>query len=441
MKEIKDLTIEINRRYRKDHLSDFIGTPPNALLKSGITLIFFVTILILFTSYFISYPDIIISPVIITNANLPVPVYSNQSGIIDKIFVENGELVLENQKLLSITNTSNVSDVENWKVWLNYFDSNYIPDQTLKVPPVAVRLGELHSLYSTVTRNYYEWSQLLQDPSKDEKIKALKLEKETIGNLSQSLVRQMEIFNVELSLLQKNVSRDEALLASGVISALEYEKTKSIYLVSKRLKETLISNILNNDLQIARLNSQINEESSVYRKNVLAIYTNLKGLCRQALDEINIWEEKYCIKSKITGFVVMPTTVNEKLYITSGDIIFNVVPRLNTKKAFATALVSSSDLGRIEIGNKTIIRLDSWPYKQFGSIISKVNNIAIIPNPNADNEKNYEITMTLSMPLETTIGVQITPKPEEIGQVRIITKERRILDRIFNKLFHLSNLN
>jgi len=436
-----DQTIEIDRQSYKEKLMDLIGHPPGWLLHSGLGLIGLITMLVLFISWFIRYPDIIESPVVITSKHPPIQIYSNQSGIIDSLYVHDKDTVVSGQILIYMHNTARLSDVLLWNEWLQDVTVSVEPESLPSEPPVQLSLGELHTSYSGISQKYYEWYRWKADKSAEEKIKAYRSEIQTTESLMESLAKQMALYEHELYLEDKNLLRQETLYKSGIISASEYEKTESAYLSAKRQKESIATGKLTHQMRVNQLEASIVDLTISYNNQLLTLYTTLKEISLEALSGIERWEEKYVIIAQSPGAVALSSIIQEKKFINAGEPLMSVIPSGVANQTYARALVPAAGLGRIVPEDKVIIRLDAWPHKQFGSLVSHVDHISKMPLLDKDSPNTFELTMSLPEPMTTTTGMTLSLKPEESGHARIITRDRRILTRLFDQLLQLTSIN
>ena len=84
-------------------------------------------------------------------------------------------------------------------------------------------------------------------------------------------------------------------------------------------------------------------------------------------------------------------------------------------------------------GQKVRLKLNNYPYQEFGQLIGEVTNISLIPTTISETQNAYFITISLPQDLITTYKKEITFTPEMTGTAEIITEDLRLLDRIFNK--------
>lgn len=430
---------EVSKRFQKDRLMDIIGYPPSWILRSGVSMISIFTLLFLGLSWLIRYPDIIEAPVIISSSQPPIPVFSQYPGVIDSLYVKDGDYVTFNQRLLLLQNTADLEHVIIWGNWLRNIEKSMRQDSLISFPSNFLQLGELNLDYTLIRQKYYEWQRILNDPNYNDKIRAYNNEINSISKLNQSIEKQLEIYEREIKLLEKNLEREKIMLKQGVVSASEFEKTESSFLATNRQKESIATGKLLNQAQINQLRAQIVDHLNNYSMTLSKIVDELKQMSSEAISEIARWEEHYMVKSNADGYVSMSGNIRNKAFILSGEPLFSIIVPNEDGLVYARASVKSTGLGKIERGNRVIIRLDAWPYKQFGSLITTIDEIAKLPLPGKSDSNLFELTMIVDNPSQTSSGIELPMKPIEMGNARIITKERRFLDRIFEQFNYLTN--
>src|SRR5690606_27031199 len=99
--------------------------------------------------------------------------------------------------------------------------------------------------------------------------------------------------------------------------------------------------------------------------------------------------------------------------------------------------VPSAGIGKIEKGNRAIIRIDAYPYKEFGTIDSRVEEIYPIAEIQENGARIYELHLPLDSLLTTDYRHPIQYTPEMPVQVAIIAKERSLFERIFDQFLNL----
>ncbi len=94
-----------------EQIREILEKQPNVFLKWGITVIFVVIFLLFLATWYIKYPDIIQSQVIITTTIPPQKEYARMSGEISNLLVKDNDIVHSGQALAIAENTANYEDV------------------------------------------------------------------------------------------------------------------------------------------------------------------------------------------------------------------------------------------------------------------------------------------------------------------------------------------
>ena len=91
--------------------------------------------------------------------------------------------------------------------------------------------------------------------------------------------------------------------------------------------------------------------------------------------------------------------------------------------------ISNLGAGKVIKGQKVIIELVDFPKNDFGIIEGKVTSITSIAKDN-----KYEILVQLPASLKTSYNKELPAKAILKGSAKIITKDKRLLERFFEKI-------
>ena len=157
---------------------------------------------------------------------------------------------------------------------------------------------------------------------------------------------------------------------------------------------------------------------------------------KQALDNllsaITEWEKKYVLLSPIEGKINFLNFWSPNQYVVSGSQVFTVIPiksqRLLGKLKF---LVAGS--GKVEKGQKVLIRIDKFPYTEFGMLEGKIESISLIPEITPQGSF-YNAEVNLNKGLTTNYGKVLPFNQEMSGTAEIITKNLSVFDRMVTPL-------
>ncbi len=141
-------------------------------------------------------------------------------------------------------------------------------------------------------------------------------------------------------------------------------------------------------------------------------------------------KESNLLLSPIEGRVALSADYRSaQQFIKAGDRVMAIVPK-EGDRILGKAQLPSSALGKVNIGDKVIIRLDAYPYEEFGSIIGKLESKSSLPN----RDKLYPVHIELDQGLISSTGKALRFDQQMTGVAEIITKERRFIERIFDTI-------
>lgn len=425
MEEIDEIKIY------SDEVRDILSDPPKAIYRWGNTILLCFVILLLIMSWFIRYPDIVSTQIIITTNLPPEKLIAKTSGKIEEILVKDRTSVKSNTPIAVIENTSNYKDVFLLKSIIDTInlEKSDFPFHLLK----SAQLGDVENTYSLFQKEYStdELNRELQ-PYKVEgaahSLESIQL-KERLGLLES----QKSINQNELALGKLDLDRYQTLFNKGIVASQELEKHKLTYLQSEKEYKNLLSTISSLKSSINELNrnsktTQINEskENVNLERNVMQAFFQLKKAIKD-------WELNYVFRSSIDGKVTFLQVWNENQFVNLGDNIFSIVPAIESGY-IGKVKASAQNSGKIKIGQNVNIRLANFPDREFGMINGKVKNISLTP----DKEGNLLIDIALPKGIETSYKKKIVFQQEMIGSADIVTEDLRLLERLlyqFRDLF------
>ena len=414
---------------RSEEVQEILSFVPNWMIRWGMTLVFLLILMLLIISWFVKYPDIISTEIVVTTSIPPEKIYARSSGQFDALLVEDNTNVKQNDILAVLENSANYKDVvllkgitDTLKVNSAYF---YFPLENLPV----LMLGDISTDFA-IFENYYSSYLLNKElkPFRNEFFANEMSVSQTRQRLN-ILISQKQLGVKELEFKEKGLKRQKILFEKGVISEQEYELKQLELIQAKKNHQSMNSQI--SQLQEALGNSkktlkgtQIKKTQDETRlfKNVIQSYFQLKK-------SIKDWEIRYMLKSSMNGKVSFLSFWNENQSIKTGDNVFTVIPS-NYGSFIGKIKAPPQNSGKIKLGQKVNIRLENYPANEFGMLTGIIENISLTPN----SDGFYLIDVHLPDFLITTYDKHIKFKQEMRGVAEIVTEDLRLIERFFYQM-------
>jgi multidrug resistance efflux pump len=411
--------IALNER---QEILQFIGRPPSLFLRFGITAVAVVVALLLALSYFIKYPDIVVAKVVLTTENPPIHVLAKTGGRVSEILIKNNETVKTGQRLAVMDNTANWHDVL-------LLDKNLREKGPLSINlPTQLNVGVLQNNYSTLCQNLKDYRYFLERNGVLQKINFLTEQITSLKALNDNLLTQKATQTKEFELAEKDLSRQKQLHTEGVISDLEFEKFNTQYFQQRRQIEASDAATINNAMQIQQHQSQINDLSQSKNDNQntkeLTVLEDIRRL-KSAIDE---WKQTFLLTAPIAGKITLSKIWSNQQNIATGEEFLTIVPTESQNQVVCKAILPIAQSGKVKTGLNTTIRLDAFPYQQYGILRGSVGNIALVPQ-----KEDYQLDIKLNTDLTTSYGKTLNFRQEMQGFANIITEDRRVVERILDR--------
>lgn len=441
-KNTKDQGISANSpqeyiEHPQEEINDLIGKTPGWLLHSGITIIAFVIITLIIFSSFIKYPDKIISTGVITSSNPPSELFSKINSRVEKVLIPSGHYVNRGDRIIYLNNTADLESIRQVKDLITSIDLENT-NQVLRTKlPQELSLGKLQDEYGQLHLKFKEYQQVLKSLGIANQINNIKEEIQNIGILNQSITKEKSLYQSERALIEKDLDRQIKLYEEGLVSQVDLEDKRALLNKFDRNYETLEKSRIQTNIRQEALESDILRLREDRTKEIQKYQFSLAGLFENMRMAIIDWEAIYFIKASKDGIVELSDDIKKKPNLSPQTIIGYVIPN-EAEQKYARLLVPPQRKGEISIGNKCLIKLDAYPYKQYGLIISEVSDFSKLSTKSLDvNTPLYEVIVPLQDSLITEYGERIEFIPNMSFQAEIITEDKSFLSRIMNKFFDL----
>jgi multidrug resistance efflux pump len=137
------------------------------------------------------------------------------------------------------------------------------------------------------------------------------------------------------------------------------------------------------------------------------------------------WVKHYVIIAPVEGQLSFNGNIHEGRYLPLGSLIGYVIPKKSNY--YAEALLPQASFGRLDIGQKVQLKLDAYPYEEWGALNGKVNYISSVLT-----QGGFLITIKLDPDFISNNNKKILVKNGLGAQAMIITKDVRLLQKLYS---------
>lgn len=413
------------KKYREENI---IQREPGWILRNGTiaTFVFF-GLLILFAFNF-PFNEVIEGRVIVTSQNPPVHIKAKSEGKILAINFEPGDLVSEGDILGELENAGKITDIQNLKTNLNRGFNLRSLSELDDVYPSNLKLGnDLQGYYNTFLNHYHLF--ILEETHNDLNIQDFQMKHE-LSNLLNSInskKKELSIANRNLEVSGTNYNRFQELFNKGVISQVDLDKVEKDFLIEQREFQLLTQqyNQLILDYKVIQSKFQITTNS--YSKTKDNLEVNLLLSQQNLLNAIQKWEDTYLFKSPINGRLSYFEIWGEYQNVEVGEPIFSVTPDAQ-QDLIGKCIIPIRNAGKLKKGQKVNLKLDNYPYHEWGIVRAKVGSVSQVPK--GGDDPGYIVYLTLK-DLRTSYGKELEFHQELNGTAEILLQEVTLMERIF----------
>lgn len=430
--------IELKKSERTEEIQAIIDRMPT---KMGLYITLFVFILvtvIIALGWTIRYPDVVTGQIVINANSAPIKLVANSSGKLLLNHFGSQDEVAEGDYIAVIQNAADIKDVRKVYDLIKDFNVNKL-NKTIHFPR-SVSLGEINTMYFAFLEAYHEFI--------DRHKQNLLLKQEEV--LRQILTEQGGILKVSVEKLKMSAEnvrfakkfhqRDSTLFKKKVLTEADFDKSELNFIAARDNYQSMLNTIaiIREDMaesgnKIQQLAIQKEEEEKHTYLNMISTYTDL-------LDNLKKWEQKYAFKSPIKGKVEFSKFWTEDQFIQAGETVFILVPAKD--KIIGQMTLPALGSGKVKVGQEVVVKLESYPYKEYGSIKGKVASISLTTNTletESGKLETYLVDVDLPDGLKTNYGANLSFKFEIKGTGEIITNDRQLLERLFDNLKYALN--
>lgn len=424
-----------NLDLRSEEVQEILGRPPRWIVRVGISIIFVVVAGLFVGSYFLKYPDILPAPITVTTENLPAGVMAMTTGKIDTIAVAEKQLVKEGELLAVIRNPAKLEDVMAVKRMLEGADTVDVEThgRASLQNDASLQLGDLQSAYTAFDNALTDYRHFVETDYHNRKIAVIQKQIAAQKNLLQKTVNQLNISRKQLATAQKLFEIDSTLYSNAALSLVDYQSARNSLLQQLSSLESSKMSVDNQQMSILQSEQSIFDLEQQRIDEEQQLTSALTSAKEQLAAQIRQWEQTYLLVAPCNGKVTFTKYWQKNQNVNAGEVLVTVVPDGDTQ-VVGKILLPQQGAGKVKVGQTVNVKLDNFPYLEYGMVKVCIRNISMVPVQVDENTKAYMLEVEFPENLVTTYGKELTFSQEMTGTAEIITEDLRLLDKFINPI-------
>ena len=368
-------------------------------------------------------------------------VQAPDGGIVTKIFVNEGDIVSNNQLLAVINSTAAEGSLKEIKAKKNSLLAKLVRlDAELKnstknqlaksLDGFAENVRESQLALFLANRSNLRSLLFSIESERDQLEKSLATIKEQLSGAKELLILVNEE-NKELS----------PLIKAGALGASEKfrlkreraQLTSEIYVLEAKVLET--------DAGYLKLEAEIEALQSGYERNIFEERATYVNELSEIDTRIPLLEQKLKqteIRSPSDGIINSLPVSDEETVIKTGEIIAEIVP--SADDLIVEAFIDPKDIAKIEVGQKARVSLTAYDAAKYGYLTGRLLKVSADAVYREEKQSYmYAIEVELIDNLIDSLGDTVPLNPGMIAQVDIIRGQQTVLEYFWQPIAKLKD--
>lgn len=340
--------------------------------------------------------------------------YSNRNGTIEKILVNEGEIVSQGTPLIRIISQRSMNNGEELSEKL---------------------ISELETQISLLTDEEIQLTQLEQ-----QELNRITQKQHSLSNAREVIVAQQLLLKEKLSLLTQQNVQYAKLFKNGHLSELEYQQQQERHINVRQEVESLSRTLISQQDEFSQLTFEQHNIPQQYLAKTREIQRRKSELARQLSETKNNYS--YVVSATHSGMITA-------IQVVEGETLNAIRPLLTIlpegAELVAELLLPTRSAGFIEEGDIARLRFDAFPHQRFGFLASKINRIdqTLITQSDVDfpvpmNEPVYRLQAKLDSQFIQGYGKEFNLKSGMLFNADIMLDKRTLIEWLLEPIYSLN---
>lgn len=393
-----------------------------------VTLIVSITLVL---SFIISFPDTVDGRISLTASAAPVRLVANSSGRL-QLFHNEGDSVQQEELLACIQNAAEPEQILELECILK---SPFDISENEKLMPLKEGMGEISNNFMQYMLAVNLYKQHLNSVLYYTEIQNLLNQITSDQEILRHIEVEKQITKEILDLNSKELKKDSLLIIHKAITEKDLDKQRTSYLNASENYWNIETNcatvqarINKNKIEIKRI--QIEEKETGEK-----LLADIEGKRSNLFNQISVWKERYLLASPIVGKIEYLGFWRNNSFVQAGEELITVIPK--QQELFGEVRITSVGMGKIKVGQPVNVKVDNYPYDEYGFIkgeVSKISQIPCLLTTQEGQVDSYLIIVNFPNGAKTNFGVILNIDFESKGTAEIITKNKKLIERLFDNL-------
>ncbi len=409
---------------RSERLQEIISIKSGFLVRWGNAFFLAIVVLIILVCWFIRYPDLVKAPAKMTSINAPKPVICRTNGKLIKIFVKESQKVDRGLLIGYIESTGSHETILLLAAALDSIENLLIdgnPGRIRNFVSSPANLGELQVAHQTFLQSWINFENSIEGGFLLKKIEVLERDKNNLRKLHTNLEEQKELQEQDLELARRTFEANESLKKEKVISDFDFGSEQSKLLNKKQSIPLIRSGIISNEGQQVEKEKEIMELRNSIQQQKATFQQSLNTF----ISQVDEWIKMYVLLSPIEGRVAFDSFIQENQQLSANQIVCFINPE--NSQYFAEVTIPQSNFGKVRAGQKVLLKFQSYPFQEFGSVLGEIEFISHVPT----KENAYLAKVKLVNSLRTTYWKEVQYRDGLTANAEIVTNDMRLLERFY----------
>uniref|UniRef100_UPI004057815E HlyD family efflux transporter periplasmic adaptor subunit n=1 Tax=Acetatifactor sp. TaxID=1872090 RepID=UPI004057815E len=219
-------------------------------------------------------------------------------------------------------------------------------------------------------------------------------------------------------------------------SILGYEQNRASY---EGVKQEYVNG--QNTLMEQGMETELENLVTQEKRSVAAELENCRQSQLQLEGQIENMEqivENATVRASMDGTINLAADLVEGNYLTAGTQVLSIIPDTGEGAFSVKSYVENKDIAKISEGMKVTYEIGAYPSREYGTMTGEVTFVSADLKVNNSGSAYYVVETSVDAgDLRNRVGEEANLKVGMLCETRIVVEEKRVLEVLIEKLFHI----